>query len=144
MKARTVPISRSDTPRVVMQRIITVRFAELLQRSQALSSGGVKGLHDMRIACKRLRYALETFTTQLPFLSPAAQALRTMQDTLGELHDCDMLADAAVRSSADLLYARLLRDRTELLFSARTQWKNSFRSRGPFAKMISYAELGSK
>ncbi len=144
MKARTIPINGWDTPELAMRRIITVRFAELLERSKALTAGGVKGLHDMRIACKRLRYALETFAKQLPHLSPAAQALRTMQDTLGELHDCDILADAATRSSADLLYARLLRDRAELLFSSRAQWKNSFRSRGEFSQLISYADLGSK
>ncbi len=144
MKAHTVPVEQSDTPQTVIQRIIAVRFAELLARSPALTAGGTRELHDMRIACKRLRYVLETFSAQVPHLSRARQALRTMQDTLGELHDCDILASAATRYCADLVYARLLRDRARLLLSARALWKNGLRPGGDFAGLIVCAGLGSR
>lgn len=142
MKARTIPVDQLDSPPALLQRIVSVRFAELLERSRALAAGGVEELHAMRIACKRLRYAVETFGPQLPNLSQAAQALRTMQDTLGELHDCDVLAATAARHSVDLVYARLLRDRGQLLLSARAHWKNAFRLGGNFERLILFANLG--
>ncbi len=141
MKARAVPIYPSDDPEAVMRRIITLRFAEILSRSQALTSGGMKGLHDMRIACKRLRYALEIFSSQLPYLSEAVKGLRVMQDTLGELHDCDVLAELAMRCSAELLQTRLVRDRAQLLVRARASWQSAFAPRGEFSALISYAKL---
>ena len=47
-------------------------------------------LHEMRIAAKRLRYALELFTPCLgEALKPFCKEIARMQDSLGELHDCD-------------------------------------------------------
>jgi len=47
--------------------------------------------HELRIAAKRLRYALELF---LPLdgggLKPALKAARSLQQALGDLHDCDV------------------------------------------------------
>jgi CHAD domain len=52
----------------------------------------VWGLHNLRIAAKRLRYALEIFEDVLP---PTAQAmadeLAQIQDELGALHDGDVM-----------------------------------------------------
>lgn len=47
-------------------------------------------LHDMRIAAKRLRYALELFAACFGDASKElAHELSELQDALGELHDCD-------------------------------------------------------
>jgi len=52
----------------------------------------VHGLHNLRIAAKRLRYVLEIFEDVLP---PTAQAvadeLAQIQDELGALHDSDVM-----------------------------------------------------
>jgi len=52
----------------------------------------VRGLHNLRIAAKRLRYTLEIFEDVLP---PAAQSiadeLAQIQDELGALHDADVM-----------------------------------------------------
>lgn len=52
----------------------------------------VRGLHNLRIAAKRLRYTLETFEDVLP---PACQAfadeLAQVQDELGAVHDSDVM-----------------------------------------------------
>ena len=52
----------------------------------------VLGLHNLRIAAKRLRYTLEIFEDVLP---PAAQSiadeLAQIQDELGALHDSDVM-----------------------------------------------------
>jgi len=47
--------------------------------------------HAMRIAAKRLRYIMELYEPVYgKSLSPAVKAARTLQDMLGELHDCDV------------------------------------------------------
>ena len=58
----------------------------------------VRQHHAMRIAAKRLRYTMDIFqavvTGAMPDAAPylaAFEAVRTMQDHLGTLHDCDVL-----------------------------------------------------
>ncbi len=51
----------------------------------------VTELHAMRIAAKRLRYTLETFSPLFANgLKPWLPAIREQQDTLGSIHDCDV------------------------------------------------------
>ncbi len=48
-------------------------------------------LHEMRIAAKRLRYAVELFTACWgASIAPFAEEIADMQSFLGELHDCDV------------------------------------------------------
>jgi CHAD domain-containing protein len=48
-------------------------------------------LHALRIAAKKLRYTLEIFAPLYPGeLKDPLQACRKIQDTLGEMHDCDV------------------------------------------------------
>jgi CHAD domain-containing protein len=48
-------------------------------------------LHAMRIAAKRLRYALETFAPQFPgAFEEYLKEIKHLQDLLGDLHDCDV------------------------------------------------------
>jgi CHAD domain-containing protein len=51
----------------------------------------VDELHEMRVAAKRLRYTLETFWPLYPesFTAHINHA-RIMQETLGDIHDCDV------------------------------------------------------
>ena len=52
----------------------------------------VRGLHNMRIAAKRLRYTLEIFEDVLPYTCQIiANELAQMQDELGALHDSDVM-----------------------------------------------------
>ena len=53
----------------------------------------IEALHAMRIAGKRLRYALEVFEPAYgEALKPTLQALRAVQEALGDIHDCDVWA----------------------------------------------------
>ncbi len=53
----------------------------------------IKELHAMRIAAKRLRYTLEIFSSLYPNeLKAYIQAVKTTQEMLGEIHDCDVWA----------------------------------------------------
>jgi CHAD domain-containing protein len=48
-------------------------------------------LHEMRIAAKRLRYAIELFVTCWgERIAPFADEIADMQSFLGEVHDCDI------------------------------------------------------
>ena len=72
--------------------IILDRLKEFEKRSDGLFKPlDVEALHDMRIAVKRLRYALELFSKCWP-RTVAAQAKRAarIQGALGDLHDCDV------------------------------------------------------
>ena len=58
--------------------------------------------HAMRIAAKHLRYTLETFTPLLgERIKPTLKLMRALQDTLGDIHDCDVWA---MLLSGDLLH----------------------------------------
>jgi CHAD domain-containing protein len=72
--------------------IILDRLKEFEKRSDGIFKPlDVDALHDMRIAVKRFRYALELFSKCWP-RTVAAQAKRVarIQGALGDLHDCDV------------------------------------------------------
>lgn len=74
------------------REIILARFAELQDLSSSLYHPfEVDRLHRMRIAAKRLRYAIELFSTcwGKPLLQTAKE-IAELQSSLGELHDCDV------------------------------------------------------
>jgi CHAD domain-containing protein len=78
--------------RKISRAIILDRLKELEKLSNGLFRPfEVETLHEMRIAAKRLRYAIELFQ-QCWGRSIATYAKRAaqMQTTLGDLHDCDV------------------------------------------------------
>jgi CHAD domain-containing protein len=82
------PLTFADMSRDV----ILDRLKEFEKRSEGLFKPlDVVALHEMRIAVKRLRYALELFSKCWPRVV-GAQARRAarIQSALGELHDCDV------------------------------------------------------
>jgi hypothetical protein len=146
------------------ERIVRTRLDELWSfMPRAADPAEVEALHDMRIAAKRLRYVLEvTHPVFGPFAAAAVDAVKDLQDLLGDIHDCDVqlpetaavlagAIDADVAAVADgqappnaEIYAGLvglgvsLRARRELLFTRflRT-WlgleRDGFRGRLEFA-----------
>ena len=80
------------------ERIVRTRLDELCGfMPAARDPSAVAALHDMRIAAKRLRYALElTAGCFGPYAGTAVKRLKALQDVLGEIHDCDVqLPEAA-------------------------------------------------
>ena len=76
------------------QRVISVRLAEMLSWQGALEDPGqVVELHNMRIAAKRLRYALEIFDVCFPDSKDVLQEVTGIQEDLGDIHDLDVLID---------------------------------------------------
>jgi hypothetical protein len=79
--------------------VLTVRLHEVQElRSTISGPADTEALHDLRIACKRLRYSLETFAVCFPEgeAQSYADRVRAMQDILGRIHDLDVLRDLLV------------------------------------------------
>ena len=77
--------------RQAAREIICARFQELQDLSTSLYKPfKTKPLHRMRIAAKRLRYAIQLFAPcwNEPLL-PFAKEIARLQTSLGELNDCD-------------------------------------------------------
>lgn len=76
----------------VGRRIIAARADELRELSVSLYRPfEVEPLHEMRIAAKRLRYAVEIYGQCFgERLRPFARKIAALQKSLGELHDCDV------------------------------------------------------
>jgi len=89
---QNAPSAASVTYREVARTTILERLKELEKRSDSLYHPlKVKPLHKMRIAAKRLRYALELFEPCWgPRLAGYARKIAALQSSLGELHDCDV------------------------------------------------------
>lgn len=73
------------------RRIMLARLADLHSFVPAVRDpANVQELHDMRIAAKRLRYALELTAPAFGLEArEVARTLKQLQDVLGEIHDCD-------------------------------------------------------
>ncbi|HVF48943.1 MAG TPA: CHAD domain-containing protein [Pyrinomonadaceae bacterium] len=82
------------------RRVILAGFDELRSSSASLYRPfETEPLHDMRIAAKRLRYAVQLFAQCWGGqLAPLAKEVAEIQSSLGELHDCDVwIADLGAR-----------------------------------------------
>jgi CHAD domain-containing protein len=73
------------------RRVLQTRVREVRRLAGGLQQRDQRGMHDFRIACKRLRYALERFEDLEPSLDTVAKAFALLQDALGEAHDRDVL-----------------------------------------------------
>ena len=86
---------RTDAPRQTFREagreIIERHLRELVKLSANLfRPHDSEGLHDLRIAAKELRYALELFSAcWTGRLKPFAKEIARLQSSLGDLHDCD-------------------------------------------------------
>lgn len=79
-------------PREAGREIIAKSLQEFWHLSESLYNPfNSEDLHKLRIAAKRLRYAIELFTfCWSEQISPFAKEITEMQTFLGELHDCDV------------------------------------------------------
>lgn len=74
------------------RRILQARIDEVYSYDGLIADpANVTELHDMRIACKRLRYLLEIFGVAFrEDLDPYLDEVKALQDLLGDIHDCDV------------------------------------------------------
>ena len=74
------------------RKILAVRIEEVYGFDGLVADpANVSELHDLRIACKRLRYLLEIFAIAFTTdLEPFMDEVKGLQDLLGDIHDCDV------------------------------------------------------
>jgi CHAD domain-containing protein len=93
-RAREVPGFDCDEPfGRAAARVIEVRAGEVLEHSPGvLDLGDVERLHDMRVATRRLRAALEVFEPCFPRKRrrKALKRVKALADALGERRDRDV------------------------------------------------------
>jgi hypothetical protein len=97
--AKPRPVQGLDPDRRIRpnaRRILSVRIDEVWSFEHAVvDPAAVTELHDMRIACKRLRYLLEIFDVAFgESLEPYVEEVKGLQDLLGEIHDRDVQVPA--------------------------------------------------
>jgi len=141
MKAREIDLSEACGVEDAMRRIAIVRFAEVLSLAPALRHESTVALHALRIACKRLRYALSRFASREPSLLEAASRLAQLQDALGEYHDCMVLLEA-VPPALHATRARVQVLADDAHARARALWRDAFATYGPFADLVRFTGLG--
>jgi CHAD domain-containing protein len=97
-KARPVEGLESDTAyAAAAAKIVAVRSREVADHSQdVLNTTDIERLHDMRVATRRLRAALEVFEPCFPSrqYKEALAEVKAVADALGERRD----ADVAIRA----------------------------------------------
>jgi CHAD domain-containing protein len=103
-KARPIPGLTADEPyATAAAKIISVRAREVADHSRGvLDVSDIERVHDMRVATRRLRAALEVFEPCLPkkqFKSALAD-VKAIADALGERRDRDV-AIAAMEDFAE-------------------------------------------
>jgi CHAD domain-containing protein len=93
-RARAISdVHSSDSYRSVAAKVVSVRAEEVFARDgEVLAIDDIDALHDMRVATRRLRAALEIFGPCLPRRSCAAALAEVKQlaDALGERRDRDV------------------------------------------------------
>jgi CHAD domain-containing protein len=88
--------TRAGSPAISFLTMSQEIILERLKEVEALSNGllnpfEIETLHEMRIAAKRLRYAIELFQQCWGrSISGYAKRIARLQTALGDLHDCDV------------------------------------------------------
>jgi CHAD domain-containing protein len=93
-KARAIPGLNAEEPyALAAARILAVRSQELVDHSRdVLDMSDIERVHDMRVATRRLRAALEVFEPCFPAKEHAAalREVKAIADALGERRDRDV------------------------------------------------------
>lgn len=105
-KARPVEGLRSDDAyAVAAAKIVAMRAREVADHSRnVLDVADIERLHDMRVATRRLRAALEIFEACFPETQyrEALQEAKAIADALGERRDADVTIAALERFAGGL------------------------------------------
>jgi CHAD domain-containing protein len=93
-KARAIPgLSETDAYGAVAARVVAIRASELADHAGGvLDTRDIERLHDMRVATRRLRAALEVFEPCFPRkrFKSVLREVKDLADALGERRDRDV------------------------------------------------------
>ncbi|MGH2442017.1 MAG: CHAD domain-containing protein [Chloroflexota bacterium] len=118
-RAGAVPgIRPKKSLRFNAERVVAFRLEEMLSwRHALLDPARIVDLHDMRIAAKRLRYAMEMFADCFPGFKPLLPEVTRIQEDLGAVHDLDALIEDQLRTRLGAQYPPF-EDRVTTIMSA--------------------------
>ena len=136
--ARDLTFPGISSPDDAVRYLLRVRFAECLEKQRALSDGDDEAIHGFRLACKRLRYAIERTPKPGVDLEPAGELLSTITNELGCAHDCVVLAQRAAQCNADRVARHALQDRNRYVRRAQRLWSRAFERNGTFAALAGF------
>lgn len=104
-RAREVPGFDCEEPFArAAARVVEVRSAEVFEQAHGvLDTGDIERLHDMRVATRRLRAALEVFAPCFPRKRHrrALKRVKALADALGERRDRDVSIEFLERFAAE-------------------------------------------
>jgi CHAD domain-containing protein len=89
-------LSCDESFRTAAGKVIWTRFEEMLSFTErALEGSDIEGVHDMRVASRRLRAALELFGDVFPKgqLRPMLREVKRLADVLGSVRDLDVMLE---------------------------------------------------
>jgi CHAD domain-containing protein len=92
-KAQEVPLRCEESFETAAAKVVAVRADELLEQSEGvLDIKDIERVHDMRVASRRLRAAMEIFETCFPRkpFRAALKEVKAIADALGERRDRDV------------------------------------------------------
>ncbi len=143
-KAQPIPdLSADDTYGEAAAKVISVRAAELTAQARGvLDTGDIERVHDMRVATRRLRAALEVFEPCFP-AKPHGQVLREVKrlaDGLGERRDRDV-AIAALVGFNDQMHAPDRKGVASLINRLRDEQAEANLDLAPLVEQSSLTEL---
>jgi CHAD domain-containing protein len=107
-KQRPIDLPHGVTAAEGFRRIVDGVLAHLMINQPAAAAGDVEGVHQMRVAIRRLRAALMLFRPQLEAHAAArfTEALRSLGRTFGEARDWDVFCTEMLVTAQDHGVAR--------------------------------------
>ena len=136
-KAKPIPDLSAERPYAeAAAKIVSVRASELTEHAQGvLDTGDIERVHDMRVATRRLRAALEIFEPCFP-AKPYGEALgqvKRLADALGERRDRDV-AIATLHGFGDQMPAPDRRGIASLIDHLREEQEDANRELAPLVE----------
>src|SRR3954469_99739 len=107
-KARDVDLDPAAPFAEAARRIVAVRGAEVFEHSEGvLDTSDIERVHDMRVATRRLRAALEVFSDAFAAdeLRPVLRDVKRLADALGERRDPDVHIEEFTKLRANVAAA---------------------------------------
>ena len=107
---QTFPANAHGDPQAWLAQLLRVRFDEVLRhRAASLDESQTEGIHDMRVAIRRLRSVIRDFAEIADkfALKGVRKELKTLADSLGAVRDTDVAIEALeelrVRAADDVV-----------------------------------------
>jgi CHAD domain-containing protein len=143
-KAKPIPdLSADDAYAEAAAKIVEVRVGELIENAEGvLDTGDIERVHDMRVATRRLRAALEIFEPCFPdtAYAQALDAVKRLADALGERRDRDV-AIASLHAFNDQMAAPDRRGVDSLIGQLRSEQEEANAALAPLVEQANLRAL---